>query len=64
MLGLQVLFLAIFFFLIGAETAAPGVAKSVITAAAEVSVAAHDQTYRRLCTRVQLHGRPSCSEIK
>lgn len=61
MLGLQVLLLSIFFFLIGAETAAPGVATSVITAAAEVSVATHDQTYKRLCTRLRLHGRASCS---
>jgi len=60
MLGLQVLLLSIFFFVVGAETAAPGVAKSVITAAAEVSVATRDHTYTRLCARVRLHGRPSC----
>ena len=60
MLGLQVILLAIFFVLIGAETAAPGVAKSVITAAAEVSVATHDRTYTRLCARLRLHGQSAC----
>jgi len=56
MLGVQVLFLCLVVFIVGAEQAAPGVLKSTITAAAEVYQSTHEHTLTRLCARIEAHG--------
>lgn len=56
MLGVQILILSLFMFLIGAEFAAPGVTRSAAIAAASVTISAQEHTYQRLCERVRLEG--------
>ncbi|MCI3132716.1 hypothetical protein [Phenylobacterium aquaticum] len=56
MLGVQVLFLCVVAFIVGAEQAAPGVLKSTITAAAQVYESTHEHTLTRLCARIEAHG--------
>lgn len=56
MLGVQVLFLCLVSFIVGAEAASPGVLKSTIVAAAEVRKATLDHTAPRLCAKIQAHG--------
>lgn len=56
MLGVQVLFLCVVAFIVGAEQSAPGVLKSTITAAAEVYQSTHEHTLPRLCARIEAHG--------
>lgn len=56
MLGVQVLFLCLVAFVVGAEQSAPGVLKSTITAAAEVYQSTQDHTLTQLCARIQAHG--------
>lgn len=56
MLGVQVSILSVILFVTGCETAAPGCLRSVMTAAAQVTASAREQTYVRLCDRVRLSG--------
>lgn len=56
MLGVQAAILTFILFLTGCELAAPGVTASAIRATAEVTMSVRENTYTRLCQRVQLAG--------
>lgn len=56
MLGVQAAILTVILFVTGCELAAPGVTASVVRATAEITLSVRENTYTRLCQRVELRG--------
>lgn len=56
MLGFQSVLFFLLFFIVGCESAAPGVSMSTIRASVQLTLSVQERSYDTLCQRVELRG--------